>query len=190
MRKHFLSSLLILSLVLPACSLAPVYQRPQTAIPGEWSSVPNAGLRSQQEALPYWKALGNEELNHLVDLALAQNLDLEAALHRIEEARAQAKIAGAPLYPSVSVSGGATRTYKEPQNASAAQGVGNISYEVDLWGKNRNQAAAANYRADASQYDREALRLVVTSDVTTFYAQILAFNERMGVAENNLRNAE
>jgi len=190
MRKYFYHTAIVLSLTLPACSFAPAFQRPQMAIPGGWSSVANVGMQSEPDALPFWTALGSEELNRLVDAALAQNLDLEAALHRIDQARALAKVAAAPLYPSVSASGSASRTYKEPLNTSAAQGGGSLNYEVDLWGKNRNQAKAGNYRADASVYDHEALRLVVTSDAANFYTDILGFNDRIRIAEGNLKNAE
>ena len=72
----------------------------------------------------------------------------------------------------------------------AARGLGSISYEVDLWGKNRNQLAAANHRADATQYDRDALQLIVVSDTATFYTQVLSLNERIRIAQNNLKNAE
>ena len=190
MRKHFHTAAIILSLALSACSLAPEFQRPQMAMPEGWTSVPNVSLRSQPDTAPFWTALGSEELNHLIDVALAQNLDLKAALHRIDEARAQAKVVGSALYPAVDASGSAARTYKQSQNSSAAQGLGSISYEVDLWGKNRNQAASANYLADATRFDREALRLVITSDVTTFYTQVIGFNDRIRIAENNLKNAE
>ena len=126
----------------------------------------------------------------MIDDVLAQNLDLEAALHRIEQARAQAKVAAAPLYPSIIASGSTSRTFQNPQDTTAASGGANVSYEVDLWGKNRNQAKSADYRVDASQFDREALRLVVTADATNLYAQILSLNDRVKIAEFNLNNAE
>jgi NodT family efflux transporter outer membrane factor (OMF) lipoprotein len=179
-----------MSLALSACSFAPNFQRPPMAIPHGWSSVSGVGSKPQQSANPFWEELGSEDLNRVMKVALAQNLDLAAALHRIEQARAQAKVSGAPLYPSVDVSGGATRTYQDPANVTGARSLGSISYEIDLWGKNRNQKAAANYRADATQYDRDALRLVVASDTAIFYTQTLALNERMRIAENNLKNAE
>ena len=53
----------------------------------------------KQSTLPFWQELGSEELNRVIELALAQNLDLEAALYRIAQARAQAKVAGSALYP-------------------------------------------------------------------------------------------
>jgi len=190
MRNYLRNGTIFLSLTLSACSLAPNYQRPEMTIPGGWSSVSGVGIDPQPSTTPFWQELGSADLNRLIELALAQNLDLEAALHRIEQARAQAKVAAAPLYPSISASGSASRTYQDPKNTESVRGGGSISYELDLWGKNRNSAKSANYRIDASQFDREALRLVVTSDVTNFYADILSLNERIRIAEFNLKNAE
>ena len=140
--------------------------------------------------MPFWQELGNADLDRLIEIALAQNLDLEAALHRIEQARGQAKVAASPLYPTVSASGSASRTFQDQKDTNSVRGGGSISYEVDLWGKNRNAAKSADYNVDATQFDREALRLVVTADVTDFYAQILSLNDRIRIAEFNLKNAE
>ena len=190
MRKHLFNGVCFVALALSGCSLAPEFQRPQMAIPEGWSSVATTGVDSQGDKKPYWQQLGSEELNRVVATAVAQNLDLEAALHRIEQARAQAKVAGSALYPSIDASAGTTRNYQDLKNTTAARGLGSISYEVDLWGKNRNQLAAANYRADATQYDRDALQLIVAADAATFYTQVLSLNERIRIAQNNLKNAE
>jgi outer membrane protein, multidrug efflux system len=190
MRKHFLSSTVLGSLVLSACSLAPNFQRPQMAVPDGWSSVPGIALKSQQNPSPFWEDLGSEDLTRVMKVALAQNLDLTAALHRIEQARAQVKVAGALLYPSLDASGATSRSFQDPVNVSAARGLGSINYELDLWGKNRNQKAAASYRADATQHDRDALRLIVSADTAAFYTQVLSLNERIRIAESNLKNAE
>ena len=191
MHKHLLlNGTVALSLALSACSLAPNYQRPNMALPQGWSSVDGVGLAQQPSTTPFWEEFGSADLNRLIDLALAQNLDLEAALHRIEQARAQAKVAGSPLFPSVSASSSASRTFQDSKNTTSVRGGGSLSYEVDLWGKNHNFAQSANYQVDASQFDREALRLVVTSDVTDFYSQVLSLNDRIHIAEFNLKNAE
>ena len=189
MRKHLLNGTVALSLALSACSLAPNYQRPEMALPTGWSNVAGVGATQQNTTL-FWQEFGSADLNRLIDNALAQNLDLEAALHRVEQARAQAKIGAAPLYPTVSASGSASRTFQDPRDTNSVRGSGSISYEVDLWGKNRNAAKSADYRVNASEFDREALRLVVTSDATNFYAQILSLNDRIRIAEFNLKNAE
>jgi len=189
MHTH-LAITLTLSLALSACSLTPEYVRPQMDIPEDWSAVSNTTRSYQQEGPPFWQAFENEDLNRVMEVALAQNFDLQAALYRVEQARAQAKVAGAPLWPSLDASGGAERRYQDTQNETRWQGLATLSYELDLWGKNRSQAEAANYRAEASQYDREALRLIITTDTTVLYTQILGFTERIRVGETNLRNAE
>ena len=181
---------IVLSLTLSACSLAPTFQRPLVNMPTGWSDVPGVGTQAQSNDQPFWQALGSPELNRLVDTALAQNLDLEAALDRIEEARGQVKVAGSALYPTIQASGSSARTVKEPLSTSATQGLGSISWEIDLWGKNRNAADSAKYKANATEFDRDALGLVVTSDVTNYYTQILSFNDRIRIGQENLKNAE
>ena len=190
-KQYFkITTAVALALALPACSLAPNYQRPDMEIPAGWSSVAQVGVTSQPITTPFWRELGSADLDRLVEMALAQNLDLEAALHRIEQARAQAKVAAAPLFPAINASGSASRTYQDPKDTNAARGGGSVSYEVDLWSKNRNAARSADYRTDASRFDREALRLVVTADVTNFYTQLLSLHDRIGIAEFNLKSAE
>src|SRR5262245_3062383 len=107
MHRYFYYGTLGLTLALSACSLAPNYERPQMAMPLGWSSVAGVGSTDRNPSAPFWQDLGSTELDRLIDQALAQNLDLEAALHRIEQARAQAKVAAAPLYPSATASGSA-----------------------------------------------------------------------------------
>jgi NodT family efflux transporter outer membrane factor (OMF) lipoprotein len=190
MRKSLLGSTVALSLALSACSLAPTFQRPQMEIPYGWSSVSGVGMESEPSTKPFWEEFGSADLNRLVETALAQNLDLEVALHRIDQARALAKVAASALYPTVNANGSTSQTFQDSKDVQAVRGGGSISYEVDLWGKNRNQAKSASYSADAIQFDGEALRLVITSDVTNFYSQILSLNERITIAESNLKNAE
>ncbi|HUC97985.1 MAG TPA: efflux transporter outer membrane subunit, partial [Candidatus Polarisedimenticolaceae bacterium] len=185
-----LKSMIAVSLILSACSLAPQYQRPQIAMPAGWTDVAGVGTTDQPATVPFWQELGSEELNNVMKIALAQNLDLEAALHRIDQARAQTKIAGSSLFPQIEASGGASRSFQDPRNVSIARGTGSISYEADLWGRNRSNRAAANYRAEATAFDHDALQLVVTSDTADFYSQVLSLNERIRIAESNLKNAE
>ncbi len=189
MRNWFVPIILI-SLAISGCSLAPAYQRPQITIPEQWSMSSAAGYMPGKNGRPFWEELGSDELNRVMKVALAQNLDLEAALHRIDQARAQARMAGAPLYPAVQAGGATSRTYQEAGDASAARGLGSISYELDLWGRNRAQKAAASYRADARQHDFEALRLILSADTAILYTHILALDERIRISTNNAQNAE
>ena len=142
------------------------------AIPEGWSSVATGGVDSPSDTRPYWQELGSEELTitswrwpwHRISILKPPCIASSRPAPRNSR--------GTPaLYPSIDASAGTTRNYQDLKNTTAARGLGSISYEVDLWGKNRNQLAAANYRADATQYDREALQLIVAADAATFYTQ-------------------
>src|ERR1700752_3820176 len=106
MNKHLNKFAIGLTLTLSACSLAPMYQRPAMDVPVGWSGTLGVGS-TEQNTTPFWQELGSAELDHLIDNVLAQNLDLEAALQRIDQARALAKVAGSPLYPQANASANA-----------------------------------------------------------------------------------
>lgn len=188
MRIHWIP-VIGLAVTLSACSLAPTYERPLLTLPQGWTGVAGVGL-SEKNTKPFWQELGSAELDRLIDNVLAQNLDLDAALKRIEQARALVKVAGAPLYPQVDVTGAAGRAFQDPRDVNSLRAAGSVSYEIDLWGKNRDSRRATELRAEAVAFDREALRLIVTADGTNFYAQILSLNDRVKIAEFNLQNAQ
>src|SRR5262245_9935292 len=105
MRKHLRNGTILLTLAMSACSLAPKYQQPAIDIPGGWSDVTGVSVDGAPSTTQFWQELDSAELNRLIELALAQNVDLEAALHRIDQARGQAKVAASSLYPSITASG-------------------------------------------------------------------------------------
>lgn len=190
MKTYTASVVSAVCIVLSACSMAPNYQQPDMDIPGGWSHVAGVGLAAQPSSSPFWQEFGSAGLDQLIESALAENRELQAALHRIEQARAQARVAAAPLYPTISASGTGSRIFQDPRNTESLRGGGSVSYELDLWGKNRNQASSAAHRTEATLFDREALRLIITSEVTNFYTDILGLNDRIAIAELNLKTAE
>ncbi len=103
--------LLVLALasLLSACELGPAYRRPGLAVPAAF----RATAQSAQAAWPapdWWRAFGSPELNRLIDEASANNQNLAAAAARVIQADAQVKVSGAPLLPTVSVSGDGSYT--------------------------------------------------------------------------------
>jgi NodT family efflux transporter outer membrane factor (OMF) lipoprotein len=176
------------SCMLTACSLVPEYQRPSMNLPESWRSE-NAEV--QQTPANWWKQFGSDELNMLVDDALKQNHSLRAGLARVEQARASTAIAGAPLLPQASASGNASRSDTDTSSAdTSARLQGTLSYEVDLFGKNRAGLQAADERLEASQYDLQALAIITAGDVAQAYFSTIALRERLAIAEKNLKNAE
>ena len=150
-------------------------------------------------ASQWWREFGSTELNGLVERALENNHDLKAAVARIAQAEAQAGIQAGSLLPTLGISGkhqadspiGGTGN-KIPSLANHSERLHQIgltaSYELDIWGKNRDAQNAALATAQASLYDREALALTLVADVSTAYFQYLEAVERLSTAEQNVAN--
>lgn len=185
--------LLAFTLFLSACSMVPDYLRPNLSLPESWrndASAPSTALSSNSE---WWKRFNSEEMNMLVDQAFVKNYDLDAAKARIDQARASRKTAASGLYPAIDASGSASRDWNdlaESGNTRSAYRTGlDMSYELDLWGKNRAAAKAGDARLAASLFDRDALALAVAGDTAATYISLLAQEDRLKVAASNLETS-
>jgi outer membrane protein, multidrug efflux system len=177
----------VLCVALSGCVLGGGTGTPDVPVPASWSA--GVGASERASSTSFWRDFQSAELTRTVERALANNSDLEAALQRIEQARAQSRMMGASLWPELSAGGGATRNYQEASDGSRWQGAATLSYELDLFGRNRSRTAAARARAEASGHDHEALRLVVMTDAASLYSRLLAFNDRIRIAESNLASS-
>jgi NodT family efflux transporter outer membrane factor (OMF) lipoprotein len=181
--------------MLAACSVGPAYKRPDIPLPAQWRD-PSANEGSAVwPSADWWHGFGSEKLDELIAEAQRSNDDLAAAIDRVQEADAQARIAGAALLPSLDFGAGATRQHAQvsgvgPETYNTFNPELTASYELDFWGKNRALRAAARATAIASQYDKETVALTVISSVATTYLQALEFRDRLEVANQNLANGQ
>jgi len=161
-------------------------------------SVANAATPS----LDWWRGFRSHELTDIIDNANAANLDVAAAVARIVQADAQSRITGAALLPTVDLNGNATRSRSsqttsgstttsfggsERDNLSASL---TASYEIDFWGKNRFALRAQEETAIASRYDRDVVALSTVATTANSYFQVLAAQDRLRVARQNLISAK
>lgn len=188
--KHSLA-ILSLTTLLSACSLVPDYMRPDMSMSDDWRGAAASVDESAKVDEQWWVRFDSQELDGLVAAALEENTELRAALARIEQSRASLMVAGAPLLPQANATGAASQsdTSRSASNESYRATLG-LSYEVDLFGRNRARRDAAQADLEATQFDREALKLVVAGDVSTAYFQLLTLKERVAIAERNLTRAE
>lgn len=150
-----------------------------------------AGESAVWPAADWWRGFGSTELDDLIVRARAGNPDLGAAYLRIVQAQAQAKIVGATLYPQVDF--GADAAHQGVVGGGSGESYGlslGASYEIDLWGRNRADRAAARAQVEASELNRETVALTLTAGVATSYLQVLSLRERLAVARLNLALAE
>src|SRR5438445_12323745 len=78
-----------------ACGVGPAYRRPDMAPPAQWTEGSADG--SVWPDAEWWRGFGSSRLEELIAAAERNNDDLAGAIARVQEADAQARIAGAPL---------------------------------------------------------------------------------------------
>jgi multidrug efflux system outer membrane protein len=146
----------------------------------------------------WWTAFGDPTLTSLVDEALARNLDLAAAIARVDQARAQYKIVQFGQLPQLNAGFNAARSRQTLVGTipipAGVPAIGNdfvaslnASYEVDLWGKYSTATKAAQNDLLASQFARETVRTVVAAEVARAYFLLLASDAQLSVLSDTLR---
>jgi NodT family efflux transporter outer membrane factor (OMF) lipoprotein len=175
--------------------VGPAYKRPDIPLPTAWSEAPTDDGAGIWPSSDWWHGFGSEKLNELIAEARRSNDDLAVAIARIQEADAQARIAGAALLPSLDLNADASRQRAQvagggPATFNSFSPVLSANYELDFWGKNRALRAAARATAIASRFDKETVALTVISSVATTYFQALQFRDRLLVARDNLANGQ
>jgi outer membrane protein, multidrug efflux system len=174
------------SLVLvTGCSLAPHYERPEFAAPatykelaGDWQPAPADDTAPRGE---WWRTFADPQLDSLEERLVEGNQDLQAASARYAQVRAIAREANAGRLPGIAAGASATRA-RGSANAPRANGpsaVGNdydaglqFAWEIDLFGRARNEAAAARRRAQASSADLGAVQLALGAQLASLYFSV------------------
>lgn len=169
---------------------------PRPAPPANSAITPPEGWRTnlgpaQPIALDWWGAFGDPTLPDLIARALANNSDLGIAAARVEEARAQERLARAQLYPLVTATLAASdaralNPFGVPTTNQAAQPAVTASYDLDLFGRLRQADAAARAQLLASEGARDTVRLAVVASVASGYITLRALDARLAVARETL----
>jgi NodT family efflux transporter outer membrane factor (OMF) lipoprotein len=176
-------SILGIAGALAACSLAPPYQRPDTAIPpAEYQESQGWKLAtpSDTEARgPWWTVFQDTTLDALESQVTDANQDLKATYARLQESRAQTRIAQAGQSLSATADASANRTKasvnsptydsREPAQYSDLIAGITLSYEIDLFGRVRNTIAGARAREQATAGDVAALDLNLRASLAENY---------------------
>lgn len=184
------------ALLLTGCLLPQDKPDPALDIPDFYTEGPKSE-RSAEAALPaldWWRGFRSRELTALIEEARSANLDIAAAVARIVQADAQARIAGAPLLPNVDLDASGSRSRTSHSGSGGSESGSHsatltASYEIDFWGKNRATLRAAEETAVASRYEREVVGLTTVASTANAYFQVLASQDRLRVARENLVSA-
>jgi NodT family efflux transporter outer membrane factor (OMF) lipoprotein len=160
-----------LVLLLGGCAV----QRPALAPP----PLPDAFTRADHAgSIPpsvqrWWEIFVDAELEALMDEALDANLDLAQAHARVEQAEAIIRSTAAARHPTLNLTGQAGRGSQPGRSGDSDTETYRLSvaagFELDLWGKLRQRAAAARLEAAASEEDLELLYLSLSAQLADLY---------------------
>ena len=169
------------------CMLGPNYQAPKLDLP-KGGKDPQAQVFMKAD---WWQVFEDPVLNTLETQALAHNQDLQAAMARVDEARAEVGLATADQMPSLSAG---LQSSRERDNTgtgpSPSQAALSASFEVDLWGKYRRLKQAARAQLLASQAARDTVRLTLTADVANQYFTLRQLDRQQEILQRTLTARE
>jgi outer membrane protein, multidrug efflux system len=137
--------------------------------------------------LKWFEVFKDEELQNLVRTAMVQNYDLRAALARFNAARANLGLARSAQFPQVEGSADLTSTHASGRTSNIGSVLLNLlSFELDIWGRVRQQKNAARAELRASAEDRKAAMTTVVSDVATGYFSLIELDSELEIDKRTL----
>ncbi|AFT69926.1 Efflux transporter, outer membrane factor lipoprotein, NodT family [Alloalcanivorax dieselolei B5] len=186
------SMALALALALSGCTLAPSYEQPPSPVPDQFRE----GADATQVTLPGWRDFFTEqELQQLIQTALANNRDLRLAMLDVEELRAQYRIQRADLFPNIGLNGTGTRqrvpgdlnnTGESQVQSQYGANVGISAYELDLFGRVRSLKDAALQNYLASEEAQRSAHITLVSEVANAYLSLVADRENLRISEETM----
>lgn len=183
-----------LALALSGCNLAPKYEQPQVELPSaQFKYTADEPGAVQAASLGWQDYFADPRLHRLIELALKNNTDLRTANLNVEQVRAQYAIQRSERLPGISGSAGAGRS--GTGNPSLVRnsyniGLGISGFELDLWGKVRNQSQAALQSYFATAAARDATHLSLISSVAKAHFNEIYAAESMKLAERTLASRQ
>jgi len=175
----------------------------EVGIPADWAAAPTEHAPTTPEppghADPrWWRVFGDPDLDRLLDEVLAGNRDLAVAAARLDEATAQARIAGAGRAPAVGVQLDGARRRQAfiglpipggdvLTSTSTSLGASlNVSWEADLWGRLRARRRGAAAAAGASASELAGAHLSLSAQAAKSWFGLIEAARQVELAERTL----
>jgi NodT family efflux transporter outer membrane factor (OMF) lipoprotein len=209
-RKFILRMSLALALgaSLSGCAVGPKYHRPTVDLQA-FHNAPSIETRAASLPAPpldqWWTGFHDPELTRIVQRALDQNLDLAAAMARVQQAHAAARGAGAQRMPSGNLYA-STTTLSQSTESMTGRAASHLpgydrhqnyydlgfiaSWETDLFGALKKGAEAAAAEAQAAEALRTGTRITVAAEAADAYMQIRGAQARLIFAKGQIATDE
>ncbi len=191
--KKALPAAAALIMLLAGCAVGPDYKKPEIPLPDNFRGQPAPAAARSLADLPWWEIYKDETLTGLIRTALSDNFDLRVAVTRVEQARALAEQSRAQFFPMLTYEGnfipGRNDFFGQPdpsgQSTTAPYAIGNLSWELDIWGRVRRLNESARAQFLATEEAQRGVVLTLVADVATAYFELLELDEELAIARRN-----
>lgn len=193
---------------LSGCTVGPVYTPPEDETPAEWhGDIPTKMNTCSTNDLVWREALQDPLLNHLIECAAAQNLDLQIAATRVLQARTEANAKKSDLYPHIDASASNGHIYYS-KNALVNGLLGtvaprkskhvrrNVNYyeigfdaewEIDLFGMTKHEIAALKAHEEAVQESLCSIWVTLSAEIAKNYIEMRSLQNRLTILQRTIK---
>ncbi|KVC71736.1 efflux transporter outer membrane subunit [Burkholderia ubonensis] len=182
------------------CSFAPVYRTPAVDTPVAFKEAGAWQLAKPADRMPrdaWWSVYRDPTLDTLEPKVAEANPNVAAAVARHDEAAAYLDEARAGLFPTFGVSADATTSRQSARRplrgSSQTSGSGSntveagIGYDLDLWGRVRNEVEAGHAALEASADDLASVRLSLQANLADAYFHLRGLDDQEQLLADTIR---
>ncbi|MDQ8182144.1 efflux transporter outer membrane subunit [Pelagicoccus sp. SDUM812005] len=166
-------------------------------LPSAWQNATETDASLDTESLSqWWELFGDPQLESLVEDALANNPDIRSALSAIRMARAERGLEQADLWPSLTASASASNAHTKDRVNDSSTDVESYtagldaSWEIDLFGKQRQYLNAADAELAAAADDYRQVQVSLAAEVAATYLSLCSYEAQLEVVRSSLDTRE
>ncbi len=185
-------ALLILGFMLTGCTVGADYSPPKLDLDDSWVATEGEILAANNLNIPsdWWELFEDPLLTQLIQTALRNNHDLKIAEARIDEARANERLADSAFFPQIDATASSSRAKMggiladKLENSNRVGGSGR--WEIDIFGGNRRRSEAAAAGTEAAIADSDATRLRLIAEVSRNYVRLRGLQQQRALTQRNI----
>ena len=187
MKKQIIG-MMCLAAMMSSCHIYKAYDRPETidasGVYRDPASATDtlAADTANMGNLPWKEIFRDAKLQALIEEGLANNVDMQAAALRVQEAKVMLTAAKLSYLPSINLA---------PQGSTTSMGGGNYvkayqlpvsaSWEIDLFGKILNTKRGQKVAYEQSQYAEQAVRSQIICGIANVYYSLLMLDRQVEI---------
>lgn len=185
------------------CKVGPDYAGTHVAAPTAWTQASHPMLQGEADHCEqWWRSFNDPVLDHLVQRALAENVELKEAGKRVLEVRALRRVVSGNLLPQQQTANGSFSNLSISENTANFVTVpgffvtdrvfdnwnGNfgLAWELDFWGQLRRAVEAADANVDESVAAYNFVRIVMLAELAQSYIEMRTVEAQIALVRQQI----